>query len=296
MTRKDEIVVYQPDATVRLEAAYFEETLWLPQREIGVLFGVGKAAISKHLKNIFETGELREDEVVSKMETTTRHGALNGGTQRHMVKVYNLDAIIAVGYRVNSRAATRFRIWATGILRRFLLEGVAVDDRRYARADEMDRRLESHERRLASLESEVGYFASTSLPPKEKILLDGRMLDAQFELTRIVRTARRRVVLVDNYIDERTLMLLGSRNAGVSCTIYTLKPDSPKLAPAIANYARQYPDNPIELKGYAKSHDRFLVVDDVVWHVGASLKDAGSALFALMKMELDPAVILDLLK
>lgn len=296
LTQKNEIVVYQPSETLRLEVRLQDESIWLPQQKIADLFGVKKAAISKHLKNIFATGELHEELVVSKMETTTRHGAIGGKVQHHLINFYNLDVIIAVGYRVNSLQATKFRIWATQVLKRYILNGVAVDDRRYlALSGEMDRRLASHDRRIVELEEKVDYFVQTTLPPKEKVLCDGQMLDAQFELTRIVKTARHRIVLIDNYIDERTLMLLGNRRAKVDCTVYTLKPNSPKLAPALANYAKQYPSLPITVKGYQKSHDRFLIIDNTVWHIGASLKDAGSALFALMKMELDPSVILALL-
>lgn len=296
LTQKNEIVVYQPSETLRLEVRLQDESIWLPQQKIADLFGVKKAAISKHLKNIFATGELHEELVVSKMETTTRHGAIGGKVQHHLINFYNLDVIIAVGYRVNSLQATKFRIWATQVLKRYILNGVAVDDRRYlALSGEMDRRLASHDRRIVELEEKVDYFVQTTLPPKEKVLCDGQMLDAQFELTRIVKTARHRIVLIDNYIDERTLLLLGNRRVKVDCTVYTLKPNSPKLAPALANYAKQYPPLPITVKGYQKSHDRFLIIDNTVWHIGASLKDAGSALFALMKMELDPSVILALL-
>lgn len=296
LTQKNEIVVYQPSETLRLEVRLQDESIWLPQQKIADLFGVKKAAISKHLKNIFATGELHEELVVSKMETTTRHGAIDGKVQHHLINFYNLDVIIAVGYRVNSLQATKFRIWATQVLKRYILNGVAVDDRRYlALSGEMDRRLASHDRRIVELEEKVDYFVQTTLPPKEKVLCDGQMLDAQFELTRIVKTARHRIVLIDNYIDERTLLLLGNRRVKVDCTVYTLKPNSPKLAPALANYAKQYSSLPITVKGYQKSHDRFLIIDNTVWHIGASLKDAGSALFALMKMELDPSVILALL-
>ena len=159
----------------------------------------------------------------------------------------------------------------------------------------MDRRLSKHDADIIELRKDVDFFIRSSLPPKEKVFVEGKMLDAQVELTRIVKAAKRRIVLIDNYIDERTLMLLGSRRAKVSCTVYTLRPNSPKLAPALANYAKEYPSLPITVKGYKKSHDRFLIVDNTVWHIGASLKDAGSALFAMMKMELDPAVILGLL-
>ena len=161
--------------------------------------------------------------------------------------------------------------------------------------DRIDRRLSKHDADIIALRKDVDFFISSSLPPKEKVFVEGKMLDAQVELTRIVKTAKTRIVLIDNYIDERTLMLLGNRRAKVSCTVYTLRPNSPKLAPALANYAKEYPSLPIAVKGYKKSHDRFLIVDNTVWHIGASLKDAGSALFAMMKMELDPAVILSLL-
>lgn len=161
--------------------------------------------------------------------------------------------------------------------------------------DRIDRRLTEHQKSIDDLRKDMDCFISSSLPPKEKVLRDGQMLDAQFELTRIVKTARHRIVLIDNYIDEWTMMLLGNRRVKVDCTVYTLKPNSPKLAPALANYAKQYPSLPITVKGYQKSHDRFLIIGNTVWHIGASLKDAGSALFALMKMELDPSVILALL-
>ena len=289
---KNEIVVYQPDATMRMEVCVRDQMIWLTQQKIGELFDVGKAAISKHLKNIFATGELKREATVSKMETVQNEG---GRTIVREIEYYNLDAIIAIGYRVNSYKATQFRIWATEVLKDYLIHGVAVHPQVTALVNEMDRRFAKHEQQIVELRKDVDYFISSSLPPKEKVLCDGQMLDAQFELTRIVKTAKKRIVLIDNYIDERTLMLLGNRRAKVECVVYTLKPDSPKLKPALDNYAREYPTLPITIKGYKKSHDRFLIIDNTVWHIGASLKDAGSALFALMKMELKPEVILSLL-
>lgn len=290
--QKNEIVVYQPDSTVRLEVRLQNDNIWLPQQKIADLFGVKKAAISKHLKNIFSSGELIEAATVSKKETVQIEGARR---VTRTIELYNLDAIIAVGYRVNSLKATQFRIWATQVLKAYLLKGYAFNSRLNQLEDKVDRRFASHDKRIVDLEEKVDYFVKTNLPPKEKVLCEGRMLDAQFELTRIVKMARKRIVLVDNYIDERTLMLLGNRRAKVECTVYTRSPNSPKLAPALSNYARQYPALPIALKGYKKSHDRFLIIDNTVWHIGASLKDAGSALFALMRMELDPKIILSIL-
>lgn len=291
--QKGEIVVYQPNNTMRLEARLQDENIWLPQQKIADLFGVKKSAISKHLKNIFSSGELKEVSTVSKMATVQIEG---GREVTRLIEIYNLDAIIAVGYRVNSLKATQFRIWATQVLKTYLLKGYAFNSRLDQIEDRLDRKFASHDSRLVNLEEKVGYFVKTALPPKEKVLSEGRMLDAQFELTRIIKTARKRIVLVDNYIDERTLMLLGNRRAKVECIVYTMKPNSPKLAPALANYKRQYPAHPITLKGYKKSHDRFLIIDNTIWHIGASLKDAGAALFALMRMELDASIILSMLK
>ena len=212
-----------------------------------------------------------------------------------MVDVYNLDAIISLGFRINSKRGIEFRQWATVVIKNHMLQGVSVNQRMIAMEDRIDRRLSKHDAEIIELRKDVDFFISSSLPPKEKVFVEGKMLDAQVELTRIVKTAKSRIVLVDNYIDERTLMLLGNRRANVACTVYTLRPNSPKLAPVLTNYAKEYPTLPITVKGYKKSHDRFLIVDNTVWHIGASLKDAGSALFAMMKMELDPAVILGLL-
>ena len=290
---KNEIVVYQPDATMRLEVRVIDESVWLNQMQLCELFGVGKSNVSYHLKNIFETGELERDRTVQKIRTVQIEG---GREVSRISEFFNLEVIISLGFRINSRLGIQFRRWANEVLKHYMTNGIAmVNPQVTALAGEMDRRLASHDRRIVELEEKVDYFVKSSLPPKEKVLCDGQMLDAQFELTRIIKTAKKRIVLIDNYIDERTLMLLGNRRAKVECTVYTLKPNSPRLAPALANYAREYPSLPITIKGYKKSHDRFLIIDNTVWHIGASLKDAGSALFALMKMELDASVILGLL-
>ena len=290
--QKNEIVVYQPNETLRLEVRVENESVWLTQTKIGELFGVDRTVINRHIHNIYRTGELKENATCAKIAQVQNEG---GRQIKRVVPFYSLDMIIAVGYRVNSYEATQFRIWATQVLRNYLLNGFVVNRRYEALALEMDRRFADHDNKLVELRKDVDYFINSSLPPKEKVFVEGKMLDAQAELTRIVKTAKKRIVLIDNYIDERTLMLLGNRRAKVACTVYTMRPNSPKLAPALANYAREYPTLPIAVKGYKKSHDRFLIVDGTVWHIGASLKDAGSALFAMMKMELDPEVILGLL-
>lgn len=287
---KNEIVVYQPNETMRLEVAIRDETVWLTQAQIADLFGTKRPAITKHLSNIYKDGELDESSTCSILEHMG-----NAGSQKYASKYYNLDAILSVGYRVNSRNATLFRRWATSVLREYLLKGYAVNQRLNNLEDRVDRRFAEQGHLITDLQEKVDYFIRAAIPPQEKVFVEGKMLDAQMELTRIIKMAKKRIVLIDNYIDEKTLMLLGSRNPGVSCDVYTLRPNSPKLAPALANYEREFPTLPIEVKGYKKAHDRFLIIDDTIWHIGASLKDAGSALFALMKMSLSPDVILAVL-
>ena len=283
---KNEIVVYQPNETMRLEVRVLDESVWLTQAQMCELFQRDVSVVSRHIKNVFAEGEVDRESNLHFMQIPNSDKP---------IAAYSLNVIISVGYRVKSQRGTQFRIWATTVLREYLLRGYSVNSRLNQLEDRIDRRLAKHDADIVELRKDVDFFISSSLPPKEKVFVEGKMLDAQVELTRIVKTAKSRIVLVDNYIDERTLMLLGNRRATVSCTVYTLRPNSPKLAPALANYAKEYPSLPITVKGYKKSHDRFLIVDNTVWHIGASLKDAGSALFAMMKMELDPAVILGLL-
>lgn len=286
------IVVYQPNETMRLEVRVADETVWLSQAQLCELFGVVKSNVSYHLKNIFASGELDRRATVQEIRTVQFEG---GREVTRGVEYFNLDVIISLGFRVNTRLGIQFRQWANAVLRNYMVQGVAVSRKYDALAIEMDRRLSKHDAEIVELRKDVDYFIQAALPPKEKVFVDGKMLDAQVELTRIVKTAKRRIVLIDNWIDERTLMLLGNRRAKVACTVYTRNPGSPRLAPALANYANEFPALPISVKGYRKSHDRFLIVDDTVWHIGASLKDAGGALFAMMRMELAPSVILGLL-
>ncbi len=290
---KNEIVVYQPNGTLRLEVLVGNETVWLTQAQLCELFGVVKSNVSYHFKNIYSSGELSREATVQEIRTVQTEGTRKVVRD---VEFYNLDAIISLGFRINSKRGIEFRQWANAVIKSHLLQGMSINQRMIAMEDRVDRRLSKHDADIIELRKDVDFFISSSIPPKEKVFVEGKMLDAQLELTRVVKTAKKRIVLVDNYIDERTLMILGNRRAKVDCVVYTLKPNSPKLVPALANYAREYPTLPIVLKGYTKSHDRFLIIDNVVWHIGASLKDAGAALFAMMKMELKPDVILSLLK
>ncbi|MCQ2367765.1 MAG: virulence RhuM family protein [Kiritimatiellae bacterium] len=260
---------------------------------MSILFGCSADNVGLHLRNIFSDGELDEDSTAEDFSVVRKEGSRYVSRK---VRMYNLEGIISVGFRVNSKLGIQFRRWANKIIQQYWMQGCGtIDNRLVYLENRMDRRLAEHDSKLSELRKDVDYFIRSSLPPKEKVFVDGQMLDAQVELTRIVKTAKKRIVLIDNYIDERTLLLLGNRGENVACLVYTLSPNSPRLAPALANYEREFPTKPLELKGYKKSHDRFLIIDDTVWHVGASLKDAGAALFALMKMELPASAILGLL-
>ena len=207
---KNEIVVYQPNETVRLEVLVENETVWLSQSQHCELFGVVKSNVSYHLKNIFSTGELSRSATVQEIRTVQNEG---GRQVVRMVDVYNLDAIISLGFRINSKRGIEFRQWATVVIKSHMLQGVSVNQRMIAMEDRIDRRLCKHDADIIELRKDVDFFISSSLPPKEKVFVEGKMLDAQAELTRIVKTAKRRIVLIDNYIDERTLMLLGNRRS-----------------------------------------------------------------------------------
>lgn len=263
--QENEIVLYQPNEAIRLEVRMANESVWLTQQQIAMLFGVKQPAISKHLNNIFKSGELDEASVHSILEYTAADGKL------YKTKFYNLDAILSVGYRVNSINATMFRKWANSVLKEYLLKGYAVNQR-----------FERLEQRVSRAEEKIDFFVRTSLPPVEGIFFDGQIFDAYELASRLVKSARRRIVLIDNYIDESVLTLLDKRGDGVIAEIYTQQPNA-QLQLDIQRHDSQYAPIPVHV--LTRSHDRFLLIDDEVFHVGASIKDLGKRWFAIMKMQ-----------
>lgn len=278
---KNAIVVYQPNETIRLETLYSNESIWLTQLKIAELFGVQKAAVSKHLKNIFATGELDRAATVSKMETVRPEGTR---TVARVQEFFNLDAIIAVGYRVNSLRATQFRIWATGVLRDYLLRGYAFNQRLAHLEDKVDRRLADHDRKIAGLEDKVDFFVQTSLPPVRGVFYDGQVFDAKAFAARHVWSARKSILLIDNWVDVATLELLSKKAKGVAVEIVTSRKGN-KLSPGdIAAFNKQY--GGLSVRESANFHDRFLVIDATTLYViGASLKDMGRKCFAFTKLD-----------
>lgn len=261
-----------------------KETVWLTQLQIADLFGTKRPAITKHLANIYKTGELEENNTCSILEHMG-----NDGNQRYTTKYYNLDAILSVGYRVNSRNATIFRQWANKVLKEYLLRGYSINRRLIYLESRIDRRLLEHDKRLDDLTDKVDFFIRTSLPPREGIFFNGQIFDAHEFICRLIKSAKKRIVLIDNYVDESVLVQLDNRNNDVSALIYTGE-ISRTFQQSINRHNRQYA--PIEIKTASRIHDRFLIIDDTLYHIGASIKDLGKKLFAFSKLEISPDYIL----
>jgi hypothetical protein len=245
MNNTNEIVLYQPDASVRMEVLLGDETVWLTLDQLAALFDRDKSTISRHIKNIFSEEELWREVVVANFATTTQHGAITGKTQTHLVKHYNLDVIISVGYRVKSKRGTQFRIWATNVLREYLLRGYTVNQR-----------VEKLERRMEGVEKQVNFFVKTTLPPVEGVFYQGEIFDAYEFASKLVKSAKKRIVLIDNYLDETVLSLLAKRKKAVQATIYTFKINK-SLQTDIEKHTEQY--EPIIIERVTGIHDRFLI-------------------------------------
>ena len=264
MENQGEIILYQPNEETRIGVRLEQETIWLTQQQIAELFGVKQPAISKHLKNIFSSGELQESSVYSILEYTATDGKV------YKTKFYNLDAILSVGYRVNSKNATLFRQWANQVLKEYLLKGYSVNAR-----------FERLEQRVAKTEEKIDFFVRTSLPPVEGIFFNGQIFDAYVFVSELIKNAKQRIILIDNYIDESVLMLMEKRNMGVSAEIYTSR-ITQQLQLDINRHDQQYA--PINVSTFNNSHDRFLIIDDKVYLIGASIKDLGKRWFAFTEL------------
>lgn len=281
---RNEIVVYQPDETVRMEALYVDESIWLSQGQIAELFGTQRPAVTKHLSNIYASGELEKETTCSILEHIGSSG------QKYKTTYYNLDAILSVGYRVNTSRATQFRKWATGVLRDYLLRGYAVNNRLVALEERVDRRLAQHDRDIVDLKEKVDYFVQTQTPPRQGLFFDGQLWDACSLVERLVARAKNSILLIDSWVGPGTLDMLAKKRSGVAVEIVTSS--NGKLAATdIAKFNAQYPT--LSVRTATNFHDRFLILDDKeLYHIGASLKDLGRKCFAFSTMEpsLIPAI------
>ena len=287
MEQQGEIILYQPDESVRMEVRIEDETVWLTQAQIAELFETKRQAITKHLKNIFQSGELNENSVCSILELTASDG------KSYKTKTYNLDAIISVGYRVNSKNATLFRRWASQVLKDYLLKGHVINQRISNLEQRVDAKFLSYDMQLTRLNEKVDFFVRTSLPPVEGIFFDGQIFDAYAFATNLIKSAKNSLILIDNYIDESTLLMLSKRTTGVDATIYTQR-ITPQLQLDLTRHNNQYP--PINIRTNRQAHDRFLIIDQSdVYHIGASLEDLGKKLFAFSKMDIPASSLTKLL-
>ncbi|MEQ3211178.1 virulence RhuM family protein [Phocaeicola dorei] len=281
------MILYQPDESVRMEVRIEDETVWLTQAQIAELFETKRQAITKHLKNIFQSGELNENSVCSILELTASDG------KSYKTKTYNLDAIISVGYRVNSKNATLFRRWASQVLKDYLLKGHVINQRISNLEQRVDAKFLSYDMQLTRLNEKVDFFVRTSLPPVEGIFFDEQIFGAYVFATNLIKSAKNSLILIDNYIDENTLLMLSKRTTGVDATIYTQR-ITPQLQLDLTRHNNQYP--PINIRTYRQAHDRFLIIDrSDVYHIGASLKDLGKKLFAFSKMDIPASILTKLL-
>ena len=272
----NEIILYQPDDTLALDVRVEDESVWLTQAQMAELFQTTRNNITLHTRNIFKEGELSENSVCKESLLTAGDG------KRYRTKLYNLDVIISVGYRVKSIRGTQFRQWANKILKEYLLRGYSINQRLMQLEDRIDRRLSEHDRHLLQLDEKVDFFVRSSLQPIEGIFFNGQIFDAYALIADLIRQAKTRIVLIDNYIDDTVLTQLSKRKQGVTVDIYDGQ-ISKQLRQDVEKHNDQYPG--VTLHKYSKAHDRFLIIDEDVYHIGASLKDLGKKLFAFSKME-----------
>ena len=295
-TDASQIVLYQPNESVRLEVKLdaTHETVWLTQQQIADLFGTKRPAITKHLGNIFKSGELNQNSVSSILEHTASDGKV------YRTQFYNLDAIISVGYRVNSINATAFRKWATGVLKDYLLKGYSVNQQLLAMQRQLDTRLDEHSQRMTRIEDtqakqqqQLDFFIQTSTPPAEMVFFEGDFYTARVALENLVRSANHRVVIIDGYVSARTLDILNVCKDGVEMLIYTGGVGR-GMQRLMNEHDHLFPNFHVDIRKWRKeSHDRWLIVDDRLYHCGHSLDaNGGHKISAITLMGTAPEVIL----
>ena len=280
ITDESQIVLYQPNESISLQVKIdaSHDTVWLTQQQIADLFGTKRPAITKHLRNIFNSGELDQNSVSSILE----HTAADGKTYK--TQFYNLDAIISVGYRVNSINATAFRRWATRVLKNYLLKGYSVNQQLLAMQRQFDSRLEEHSLRMTRIEDkqaaqqeQLDFFIRTSTPPAEMVFFEGDFYTARVALENLVRSASHRVIVIDAYVSALTLDILNVRKSGVEAIIYTMGVGQ-GMQRLMNEHDRLFPDAHVDIRKWSKeSHDRWLVIDDTLYHCGHSLNVTVSA-------------------
>ena len=274
----EDVVIYHVAENINLEVRVADDTVWLSQAQIAMLFGTQRQAITKHVKHIYEVHELEKLATSSILELVQKEGTRQ---VKRLVEFYNLDVIISVGFRVNTQKGIEFRQWANRLLKNYFVYGFPIE-----------KRFEKIEQRVSRTEQQIKQMVQTTLPPKAGLFFNGETFDAYVFVADLIRSAKEDIKLVDNYIDDSVLLLLGKRQAEVSATIYT-EHITNQIQTDLSRYNTQYP--PITIKEMEKVHDRFLIIDQQLYHFGASFKDLGKRLFVVSKIE-EPAVTEALMK
>ena len=287
---KNEIVLYQPDTTIQLEVRVQDETVWLTQQQMAALFESTIPNVSMHIRNVYKEGELEKEATVKNFLIVQEEG---GRQVSRNVLYYNLDVIISVGYRVKSLRGTQFRQWANRVIKEYMLKGYAVNQRLLAMEEKMDKKFHTIESTLADHQQKIDFFVRTSIPPIEQVFFNGEFFAARVLLEKLIKTAKKRIIIIDEYVDAATFEMLDVREKGVTADIYssglnaTLR-DAHNATIGVA---------PIQTHKWTNaSHDRWLIIDDQLYHCGHSLKDMGKKLSAIMLMGTNPDVILAQIK
>ena len=282
MSNHNQIIVYQTaDNQTQINVTLENETVWLTQAQIAELFLKDQSVIARHIANIFKEGELDKESNMQILHNTL--------SKYKPTAIYNLDVIISVGYRVKSQRGVQFRQWANRVIKDYMLKGYAINQQMLAMEERIGRQLQDHTVQIQDLQEKVNFFVRTSLPPHQGIFYDGQIFDAYTFINDRIREATARIILIDNYIDDSVLTMLAKRADEVTATIYTKKP-SAQLQLDIQKHNAQYP--PIDIITFDRSHDRFLCIDETVYHLGASIKDLGKKWFAFNRMEMPTSELL----
>lgn len=282
------VVIYRTDDnTLQLEVQVSDETVWLSQKQMAGLFNTSPQNITIHIGNVYKEQELTREATCKDFLQVQIEG---GQEKRRVTKFYNLDVIISVGYRVKSQAGTRFRQWATKIIRDYTLRGYAINQRILAVEERIDRRLQEHTEQIHELQDKVDFFVRTNIPPAEQIFFEGEFFEARVLLEKLIKMAKKRVVIIDGYIDAATFDMLDVRAKGVTADIYSDGEHKTLRDAHNASKGKQ----PVNTHKWSKSsHDRWVIIDDTLYHCGHSVKDLGKKLSAIMKMDWNPDVVLN---
>ena len=290
MDKQNEIVLYQPNELTKLEVRVEEETVWLSQQQMAELFGVKENTITYHIKEIYKVHELQFDATAQKIRVVRLEG--NRQVERS-IDFYNLDMIISVGYRVNSLNATLFRRWATNILKDYMLRGYAVNQRLLALEEKVDKGFAQQGHILAEHQEKIDFFVKTALPPAEQVFFEGNFFEARVALEALVKTAKQRAIIIDGYVDALTFDILDVRAKGVRAEIYTNGVGA-GMRRLIETHDKEANKEHIDVhKWKNESHDRWLIIDDTLYHCGHSLNAMGKHLSAISQMGINPEEILN---